>query len=97
VLSGGGLHCVYQQFVDLGTGSILACEALLRGPAGSGWEPPMVLLDAALAAGRLADLEWASLQGSLADAARLSEGRPVTLFVTVEPSTLTQRSDVPGD
>lgn len=94
LLRGGGLHCVYQPFVDLDTGSVLAHEALLRGPAATGWESPMVLLDAARAAGRLADLERASLQASLADAARLPAGRPVTLFVNVEPSTLTQRLDV---
>ena len=94
VLHDGGLHCVYQPFVDLDTGSVLAYEALLRGPAGTGWESPMALLDAARKAGRLADLERASLQLSLADAARLSGGRPVTLFVNVEPSTLTQRLDV---
>ena len=94
VLRDGGVHCVYQPFVDLDTGSVLAYEALLRGPAGSGWESPLVLLDAARAAGRLADLERASLTASLADAARLSAGRPVTLFVNLEPSTLTQHLDV---
>jgi EAL domain-containing protein (putative c-di-GMP-specific phosphodiesterase class I) len=94
VLHDGSLHCIYQPFVDLDTGSVLAYEALLRGPAGTGWESPMVLLDAARAVNRLADLERASLQASLTDAARLSGGRPVTLFVNLEPSTLTQRLDV---
>ncbi|WP_213009427.1 sensor domain-containing phosphodiesterase [Paractinoplanes toevensis] len=89
-----GLHCVYQPFVDLDSGAVLAFEALLRGPDGSGLQSPMALLDAARSAGRLAELERASLQASLTDAARLSEGRPVTLFVNLEPSTLTQRLDV---
>jgi EAL domain-containing protein (putative c-di-GMP-specific phosphodiesterase class I) len=53
----------------------------------------MALLDAARATGRLADLERASLRTSLAEAARFSGGRPVTLFVNVEPSTLTQHLD----
>jgi EAL domain-containing protein (putative c-di-GMP-specific phosphodiesterase class I) len=52
------------------------------------------LLDAARATGRLADLERASLQASLTDAAHLSGGRPVTLFVNLEPSTLTEHLDV---
>jgi len=94
LLRDDALHCVYQPFVDLDTGSVLAHEALLRGPAGTPWEPPMVLLDAARATDRLVDLERSSLRSSLADAARLSRGRPVTLFVNVEPSTLTGRLDV---
>lgn len=94
LLREGGLHCIYQPFVDLDTGSVLAYEALLRGPAATRWESPMVLLNAARAAGCLAELERASLQASLADAARLTAGRPVTLFVNLEPSTLTQRLDV---
>lgn len=69
LLRDGGLHCVYQPFVDLDTGSVMAFEALLRGPAGTGWQSPTVLLDAARAAGRLADLEQASLRSSLTDAA----------------------------
>jgi EAL domain-containing protein (putative c-di-GMP-specific phosphodiesterase class I) len=94
VLRDGSLYCVYQSFVDLDTGAVLAFEALLRGPEGSALESPMALLDAARAAGRLADLERASLQASLTDAARLSNGRPVTLFVNLEPTTLTERLDV---
>lgn len=88
------LHCVYQPFVDLDTGSVLAHEALLRGPAATEWESPMALLETARAAGRLADVERASLRASLADAARLSDGRPVTLFVNLEPSTLTEHLDL---
>jgi EAL domain-containing protein (putative c-di-GMP-specific phosphodiesterase class I) len=94
LLRDGGLHCVYQPFVDVDTGAVLAFEALLRAPAGSGWPSPVALLDAARAAGRLADLERASLQASLSDAAAFSQGRPVTLFVNLEPSTVTQRLDV---
>jgi EAL domain-containing protein (putative c-di-GMP-specific phosphodiesterase class I) len=94
LLRNGGLYCLYQSFVDLDTGAVMAHEALLRGPAGTPWESPLALLDAARAAGRLADLERASLQASLADAADLSGGRPVTLFVNLEPSTLTEHLDV---
>jgi EAL domain-containing protein (putative c-di-GMP-specific phosphodiesterase class I) len=93
VLRDGRLHCVYQPFIDLDTGSVLAYEALLRGPAATRWESPLALLDAANAAGRLAELEQASLRASLHDAAHLAAGRPVTLFVNLEPSTLTQNLD----
>ncbi|MFI5933753.1 EAL domain-containing protein [Actinoplanes sp. NPDC051494] len=94
ILRDGALQCVYQPFVDLDSGAVLAYEALLRGPAATRWESPMVLLDAARTAGRLVDLERASLRTSLADAATLSDGRPVTLFVNLEPSTLTRHLDV---
>ena len=93
VLRADALHCVYQPFVDLDSGSVLAYEALLRGPAATRWESPIALLDAARSTGRLAALEKASLRRSLADAAGLSPG-PVTLFVNLEPSTLTQHLDI---
>src|SRR5689334_9195892 len=94
VLRDGSLHCLYQPFVDLDSGAVMAHEALLRGPTATRWESPLALLEAARAAGRLADLERASLQASLADAAACSGGRAVTLFVNIEPSTLTQHLDV---
>ena len=94
IVRDGALRRVFQPVVDLDTGAVLANEALLRGPAGTAWESPMVLLAAARAGGRLADLERASLHGAIADAARMSRGRPTTLFVNVEPSTMTTNLDV---
>ncbi|MEV0898948.1 EAL domain-containing protein [Actinoplanes sp. NPDC049802] len=85
------VHCVYQPFIDVDNGSVLGFEALLRGPDG---RSPMALLEAARTAGKLAELERASLLASLGDAARLSGGRPLTLFVNLEPTTLTRRLDV---
>ena len=94
LLRDGGLHCVFQPFVDVDTGAVVGFEALLRGPEGTAWQSPLALLDAARSTGRLADLERASLTAALTSVARQSAGRPVTLFVNVEPSTLTQRPDV---
>ncbi|KHD74143.1 hypothetical protein MB27_30610 [Actinoplanes utahensis] len=94
MLRDGGLHCVFQPFVDVDTGAVVGFEALLRGPAGTAWQSPLALLDAARSAGRLADLERASLTAALTTVARESAGRPVTLFVNLEPSTLTRRLDV---
>ncbi|WP_143556740.1 sensor domain-containing phosphodiesterase [Sanguibacter antarcticus] len=94
VITEGWLHCVYQTFVDLDSGHVVAHEALLRGPARTRWASPLFLLDAARADGLLVDLEQASLRASVADASRLSDGRPITLFVNVEPTTLTERPEV---
>lgn len=94
VLAGVGLSCVFQPFVDVDTGSVPAFEALMRGPAGTPLHSPLALLAAAHETGRLADLEHASLRTALTDADALSEGRPLTVFVNLEPSTLTQHLDM---
>lgn len=90
VLRTGALHSVYQPLVDLGTGAVLGHEALLRGPAGTAWASPLTLLEDARAAGRLVELERASITAALAGAAGGPGTAPRTLFVNVEPQTLTQ-------
>ncbi|MFI5842578.1 EAL domain-containing protein [Catenuloplanes sp. NPDC051500] len=94
LLRDGALHCVFQPFIDLDSGAVTAYEALLRGPAATRWASPLTLLDAARATGRLAELEQASLRASLAGAAASSAGQAVTLFVNLEPRTLTSHLDV---
>ncbi|MDP9795039.1 EAL domain-containing protein (putative c-di-GMP-specific phosphodiesterase class I) [Catenuloplanes nepalensis] len=94
LLRDGGLHNVFQPFIDLDSGAVIAYEALLRGPAGTRWASPMALIEAARETGRLADLEHASLRASLAGAATSSDGQAVTLFVNLEPRTLTHHLDV---
>ncbi|MDQ0371020.1 sensor domain-containing phosphodiesterase [Catenuloplanes indicus] len=94
LLRDGGLHTVFQPFIDLDSGAVTAYESLLRGPVATRWASPMALLDAARSTGRLADLEHASLRASLAGAAASSDGQAVTLFVNLEPRTLTDHLDV---
>ncbi|GGB94739.1 sensor domain-containing phosphodiesterase [Cellulomonas carbonis] len=89
VLVPGALRTVHQPLVDLTSGRVVGLEALLRGPRGSAWELPLPLLAAARAAGRAADLDLAAARSSLASAA--ASGAPTTLFVNVEPSTLSDR------
>lgn len=87
---GGALHSVYQPLVDLRSGATLGHEALLRGPAGTAWASPLTLLEDARAAGRLVELERASLTAAFAGAVRDARTAAATLFVNVEPQTLTQ-------
>lgn len=94
LLAGDLLSCVFQPLIDVDTGVAVAHEALLRGPAGSRWESPMALLQAAGEQDVLLDLECASLRASLRDVAFLASARPVTLCVNLEPSTLTRHPEV---
>jgi EAL domain-containing protein (putative c-di-GMP-specific phosphodiesterase class I) len=85
----------FQPIMHLATGGVVGCEALSRGPAGSGLESPLALLDAAAAAGRLAELDWVCRTSALHAAlqARLDPSLP--LFVNAEPATL--REPCPAD
>lgn len=93
LIRSGGLGRIYQPLIDLETGDVVGHEALLRGPAGTPWRSPLMLLAAAREHGLLVDLERQSLRESMADVARQAGGAAVTLFVNVEPSTLTESID----
>jgi EAL domain-containing protein (putative c-di-GMP-specific phosphodiesterase class I) len=89
LIADGSLHCVYQPVVDLATGQVVGHEALLRGPAGTRWADPVMLLESAIGDGLLPALEAHSVTISLAAAREQSAGTPITVFVNLEPSTLT--------
>lgn len=88
VIEAGALRAVFQPLVDLGTGSPVAYEALARGPAGTRWESPTALFDAAAADGVVPELDWACRAAAYraAMAAGMTAGTP--LFVNVEPVSL---------
>lgn len=90
LLRTGGVQCAYQPVVELATGEVLGREALLRTPEGSGWSSPLEVLHAAEAEGLLGELERAALTRAIDDAAEASEGGPQTLFLNVEPRTLSR-------
>jgi len=83
VIARRAIRAVYQPIVELASGRVVAYEALARGPAGTTLEAPLDLLDAARAAGLIAELDWAcrvvALQGALDAGLR----RPMRLFVNV--------------
>ena len=57
VVRSGQLHCVFQPLADLREGTVYAHEALIRGPKGSPWYTPDVLLDMARQEHLLRDFE----------------------------------------
>lgn len=86
-----GVRSVHQPLVDLATGTVVGSEALLRGPAGTAWESPLALLDAARASGRLAELDVAAIGATARSLAAEPDGG--TVFVNVEPASLTTAPD----
>lgn len=90
LLRAGALHCAYQPVVDLLTGEVLGREALLRTPEDAGWDSPLDVLDSAEEHGLLGDLEQAAMSRALADATAASAGASHTLFVNIEPRTLSR-------
>ncbi len=85
VLSCEGLHAVYQPIVDLGSGEVVAFEALVRGPRGTPLARPDDLFPAARAAGRLAELDLACRAAALAGARAAGLPEALVLFVNCEP------------
>jgi len=88
ILRTGQLHVLCQPVADLFHGRIHGYESLVRGPAGSPLHLPGALLQAARDAGRLEELELASLRAGLsAYAAQEYRGK---LFLNLSPATLLQ-------
>lgn len=88
ILRNGSLRSVLQPVVDLRTGTVVAHEALLRGPVGSPLESPLELIAAAHAAGRASELDVHALRTHLRHAAATIPGPEPLLFVNLEPATL---------
>ena len=87
VMSARGITSVYQPVVALADGEVVGYEALARGPSGTVWETPDMLVTYAAGVGRLPELDWicraAACRGALA--AGLPRGVP--LFINVEPAS----------
>lgn len=92
VLSAGLLRSVHQPLVDLSSGRVVGHEALLRGPRGSELESPLALLTRATAEGRLTELDLEAARTALRHAAARTADAPMTLFLNLEPSTVTEAS-----
>jgi EAL domain-containing protein (putative c-di-GMP-specific phosphodiesterase class I) len=91
VLSARAIRSVYQPVVALADGEVVGFEALARGPSGTVWTNPDVLVSHADRVGRLPELDWicraAAVRGALD--AGLSPQMP--LFVNIEPASARTR------
>ena len=87
VLLSRGVSSVFQPILDLDAGTVVAYEALARGPEGD-LALPDRLLAAAREAGRLAELDEACRAAAFTGAVRHGLLAPLTLFVNVEPEVL---------
>ncbi|MGY2085938.1 EAL domain-containing protein [Blastococcus sp. SYSU DS0539] len=83
----GGVRSVFQPIVELDTGSVVAYEALARGPEGP-LQRPDLLFAAAREAGLLAELDAACRVAAFSGAVRHGLPAPLALFVNVEPEVL---------
>ena len=87
VLASNGVHSVFQPILDLDSGTVVAYEALARGPEGDLASPDR-LFGAAREAGRLAELDAACRVAAFSGAVEHGLLAPLTLFVNVEPEVL---------
>jgi len=81
------VRSVFQPIVDLDAGTVVAYEALARGPQGP-LERPDALFEAARRAGCLAELDEACRAAAFHGAVEHGLLGPLTLFVNVEPEVL---------
>ena len=88
------VHIVYQPIIDFSNGSILAWEALTRGPENSCLHSPTVLFDLAEQVGELFALENVCREKAVRHIGALGKGRK--MFLNIHPRTLVDPKFSPG-
>jgi diguanylate cyclase (GGDEF)-like protein len=86
VLDVGGLRPMYQPFVDLASGKVIAYEGLVRPPKDSMFRDPSALFHAAEEAGRTVALDLACIAAILGGAKQISPDQSISL--NLSPRTL---------
>jgi EAL domain-containing protein (putative c-di-GMP-specific phosphodiesterase class I) len=84
---------VFQPVVELDEESVVGYEALAHGLPGTRLERPLELFAAARATGRLAELELACQSAAVKAAHAAGWGRPLSLFLNVEPEVIDQTTE----
>jgi diguanylate cyclase (GGDEF)-like protein/PAS domain S-box-containing protein len=88
ILAGELITAVFQPLVDIAAGTTIGYEALARGPEGSNLSRPDRLFATAVAAGRVAELDWTCRAAAVRAALAAGLGSDVALFVNCEPSAV---------
>lgn len=94
ILRQGQIRVLYQPIYDFKSGSVMAWEALARGPQGSDLESPAMLFDFAEQFGHLFDLEQACRGKALENVGLLAPGQ--RLFLNIHPRTVVDQAFAPG-
>jgi EAL domain-containing protein (putative c-di-GMP-specific phosphodiesterase class I)/DICT domain-containing protein len=87
VVAGGAIRTLFQPIVHLDHGTVVAYEALSRGPAGPLQSPDRLFAEAR-EHGLLSDLDAACRKAALTNAVHAGLAAPLALFVNVEPEVL---------
>jgi diguanylate cyclase (GGDEF)-like protein len=80
------VRAVYQPIADFTSGTILAWEALTRGPEGSAFLSPSMLFDFAEQSGKLFALERLCREKALQNLGSMGQGQK--LFLNIHPKTM---------
>ena len=78
---------IYQPIVEMDTGTVVAWEALARGPEGSALEFPDRLFGTAARLGRTTELDHCCRAAAVDGAIEAGLGRKQELFINVEPDS----------
>jgi len=88
------IRMLFQPIYDFKTGTVMAWEALARGPRGSEFESPAILFDFAEQFGQLFALEQACRAKAMETVGSLTTGQ--RLFLNIHPRTVVDPTFAPG-
>ena len=94
IIRNGQIRMLFQPIYDFKSGTVMAWEALARGPRGSDFESPSILFDFAEQFGQLFALEQACRAKAMETVGTLATGQ--RLFLNIHPRTVVDPTFAPG-